>query len=170
MCYSKRTQNTELGFSTTRRVFTLSMLAILAIHVFPDPDSSSNLALSTFVIMINNASVLSPEKFDANKKETNDENSNYSKEGVKNLGGAFRVCFLSFDLTRHIMSLNGLTNKHQLLHHLVGMSMTKITLLLYLKLKLSQLSFIVPNKFTTNHQSLAKQVNALCNVKPIRTL
>ena len=102
------------------------MLAILAINDFPDPDSLSNLALSTFVIMINNASVLSPEKLDANKKETNDENSNYSKEGVKNLCGVFRVCFLSFDLTRHIMSLNGLTNKHQLLHHLVGMSMTKI--------------------------------------------
>ena len=106
---AQRVHNTELGFNTTRMVFIFGNLATLAIHAFADLDSSSKLALSAFVVIVNIASVLSFDtelkQFQAVGQDTNDENSNYSKAGARNPWGAFRVFCLLICLVAAVTQL-----------------------------------------------------------------
>ena len=106
---AQRVHNTELGFNTTRMVFIFGNLATLAIHAFADLDSSSKLALSAFVVIVNIASVLSFDtelkQFQAVGQDTNDENSNYAKAGAKNPWGAFRVFCLLICLVAAVTQL-----------------------------------------------------------------
>jgi hypothetical protein len=89
----------ELGFNTTRMLFTFGNLAAIAIDALADLSDGSKLALSAAVVILNISCVLS---FDAElkiyaalSKDTGDENSAYAKNGKETPWGAFRIfCLL----------------------------------------------------------------------------
>jgi len=89
----------ELGFNTTRMLFTFGNLAAIAIDALADLSDGSKLALSVAVVILNVSCVLS---FDAElkiyaalSKDTGDENSAYAKNGRETPWGVFRVfCLL----------------------------------------------------------------------------
>ena len=96
---ARRFHNNEIGFNTTRKTFLFGNAALLAINSFADLSSSSKLALSAFVVMLNLASLLAFDTelktFAALAKDNADENSHYVTEGKQTPWGAFRVfCLL----------------------------------------------------------------------------
>ena len=85
----------ELGFNTTRMLFTFGNLGAIAIDALADLSDGSKLALSVAVVILNISCVLS---FDAElkiyaalSKDTGDENSAYAKNGRETPWGVFRV-------------------------------------------------------------------------------
>ena len=89
----------ELGFNTTRMLFTFGNLAAIAIDALADLSDGSKLALSVAVVILNISCVLS---FDAElkiyaalSKDTGDENTAYAKNGKETPWGVFRIfCLL----------------------------------------------------------------------------
>ena len=89
----------ELGFNTTRMLFTFGNLAAIAIDALADLSDGLKLALSVAVVILNIACVLSFDAelkiFAALSKDTGDENSAYAKNSKQTPWGAFRVfCLL----------------------------------------------------------------------------
>ena len=85
----------ELGFNTTRMLFTFGNLAAIAVDALADLSDGSKLALSVAVVILNISCVLS---FDAElkiyaalNKDAGDENSAYAKNGRETPWTAFRV-------------------------------------------------------------------------------
>ena len=85
----------ELGFNTTRMLFTFGNLAAIAIDALADLSDGSKLALSVAVVILNLSCVLSFDTelkiFASLSKDTGDENSAYANGGRTTPWGAFRV-------------------------------------------------------------------------------
>jgi hypothetical protein len=92
---AERVHNTELGFNTTRMMFTFGNIAAIAVNVFADLDSSAKIALSTFVVLLNLSSLLSFDtelkQFQAISKDGSSENSNYTNVGASSPWAGFRI-------------------------------------------------------------------------------
>ena len=104
----------ELGFNTTRMLFTFGNLGAIAIDAFADLSDGSKLALSVAVVILNISCVLS---FDAElkiyaalSKDTGDESSAYAKNGRETPWGVFRVFCLVICIAAAVtqwMAING---------------------------------------------------------------
>ena len=104
----------ELGFNTTRMLFTFGNLAAIAIDALADLSDGSKLALSVAVVILNISCVLS---FDAElkiyaalSKDTGDENSAYAKNSRETPWGVFRVFCLVICVAAAVtqwMAING---------------------------------------------------------------
>ncbi len=104
----------ELGFNTTRMLFTFGNLAAIAIDGLADLSDGSKLALSVAVVILNISCVLS---FDAELKiyaalgkDAGDENSAYAKNSKQTPWGAFRVFCLVICVAAAVtqwMAING---------------------------------------------------------------
>ena len=111
---SARGHQVELGFNTTRMLFTFGNLGAIAIDALADLSDGSKLALSVFVVILNIASVLSFDAelkiFAALSKDTGDENSAYAKNSRETPWGVFRVFCLVICIAAALtqwMAING---------------------------------------------------------------
>ena len=104
----------ELGFNTTRMLFTFGNLGAIAIDALADLSDGSKLALSVAVVILNISCVLS---FDAElkiyaalSKDAGDENSAYTKNSRETPWGVFRVFCLVICIAAAVtqwMAING---------------------------------------------------------------
>ena len=104
----------ELGFNTTRMLFTFGNLGAIAIDALADLSDGSKLALSVAVVILNISCVLS---FDAElkiyaalSKDAGDENSAYAKNSRETPWGVFRVFCLVICVAAAVtqwMAING---------------------------------------------------------------
>ena len=104
----------ELGFNTTRMLFTFGNLGAIAIDALADLSDGSKLALSVAVVILNISCVLS---FDAElkiyaalSKDAGDENSAYAKNSRETPWGVFRVFCLVICIAAAVtqwMAING---------------------------------------------------------------
>jgi hypothetical protein len=104
----------ELGFNTTRMLFTFGNLGAIAIDALADLSDGSKLALSVAVVILNISCVLSFDAelkiFAALSKDTGDESSAYAKNGRETPWGAFRVFCLVICIAAAVtqwMAING---------------------------------------------------------------